>query len=96
MISVEIRYFLNHAGIEFAEREWFDSVNAEITKQPGFLAFSKKINIADNILDLVVQFDTMKNLEAWCVVPIHDEFVAQMKAYSVKELEFSIIDDEIV
>src|SRR5689334_12746590 len=95
MVIIFVKHYLNAAGIDFFNKQWFPQVKAAISQREGFISISSnpdKNNL--QCINITVKFETWEKLYAWAESKPHDELVDQLDPYRTRTWEVAKIEAE--
>lgn len=95
MLTAYVRHYLTNDGIQYFQNEWFPSLDAFVSRQPGFISMSYTINEEErDRIDIVLKFQNEATLNAWAELPIHDEFVTDLDAYRSRDYWEAVLTED--
>ncbi len=91
-----VRHYLTGEGIKYFQNTWFPRLSTVIKQQLGFISLTYTMNPLENDrIDIVLIFKDEATFNAWCELPIHDEFVVALDAYRSRDYwEAALTDNE--
>ncbi len=97
MFIVYVKHYLNDRGLHYFHTDWFPKVAAIMCQQQGYVSIQHDAARDNNdCVNVIVTFDTQKNLETWAEHPLHDELVIALDSYRCREYwEYACVTDEL-
>lgn len=93
MIAVYVKHYLNEAGRDYFDIEWFPYVQSIITKQNGFVDIDTSRDGSDvACINITVKFSNAETLEAWVKNDLHQKVINDLDSYRTKGQRWFVSD----
>ena len=81
-VAVYVKHYLTPRGIDYFISKWFPKVESIISKQDGFVSIKYSQNQKErDLMEIELVFQNEAALEAWLVVPNHDDLIKSLDVY---------------
>ena len=81
MLTVYVQHYLTAEGMNYFKNHWFSKVHSIISQQKGFISITYKESLeSSGRVDITLKFKDEESLNAWVLVPIHDELIDLLDA----------------
>lgn len=84
MITVYVKHYLNKAGIEYFQTQWFVYVEIIIKKQDGFIdIISHQDKFDPTCINITIKFTGADQLKKWAKSSLHKEVISKLDPYRI-------------
>ena len=92
MITVFVRHYLNEAGREYFDAEWYPYVLSIIEKQPGFINITTSNDEDVECRNITVQFKNKLTLDDWVAHEDHQKVIHDLDPYRTKPWHYLMVE----
>lgn len=83
-IYVHVKHYLNDDGFAHFD-DWFSRVEKFMSAKDGYISLQHTKYPEENMVHIVLAFESVVKLEAWISEPVHDDLVNELDQYRSRD-----------